>query len=496
MAPESWWKRAVFYRIDPARFQDSNGDGTGDLPGIVQRLDYLQSIGVDALLLDGHFDPDALGDLVREASQRHLRVILTLDATTAQEGKDALLNTVHGWLSAGVAGVLVPKPGESDADNAAYAVLTTSIRQMLRNFPGERILLSDPVPLGMMPGAAAAGARRGGSAPATGAQLVTAAALPVSTAGVAQLRASLAGATQGQNPEQNGLLRFAADPATGSPNAVADAALLLASRDAALFDFGDEIGLDTFPTAQNGKKADGESLPVMQWTPSNHTPAPVEQSDKPTPAQNETVYGAYHPYQPPPRGLAGPVPPTPHVAVDANIPPDPPAPDSLPGFTSGTLPVQPVEGARVNVITQDRDPKSILNAYRALIGLHHDNPALRNGLQYVLDRDAQGALVWLRRAPAGSRTSANVVVAANLTDKPVTLSLDADMAGVGMRGGALRPLLAYSQQALTGETTEELSLPPHAVFVGEVYRSGAGANEPAPRVHGGGRRHSRHRVRR
>jgi alpha-glucosidase len=44
-----WWKSAVFYQIYPRSFADSDGDGVGDLKGIVERLDYLQWLGVDAI---------------------------------------------------------------------------------------------------------------------------------------------------------------------------------------------------------------------------------------------------------------------------------------------------------------------------------------------------------------------------------------------------------------------------------------------------------------
>src|ERR1700747_482455 len=44
-----WWRHAVIYEIYPRSFQDSNGDGVGDLNGIAQRLDYLQRLGVDAI---------------------------------------------------------------------------------------------------------------------------------------------------------------------------------------------------------------------------------------------------------------------------------------------------------------------------------------------------------------------------------------------------------------------------------------------------------------
>ena len=95
---EPWWKHAVFYEIYPRSFQDSNGDGVGDLNGITQRLDYLQSLGVDAIWLTPIYpspqvdfgydvsdytaiDPQygTLQDfdrLVQEASRRRIRVLM------------------------------------------------------------------------------------------------------------------------------------------------------------------------------------------------------------------------------------------------------------------------------------------------------------------------------------------------------------------------------------------------------------------------------------
>jgi alpha-glucosidase len=46
-----WWQRAVFYEIAPISFQDSNGDGQGDLPGLIARVDYLEWLGIDAVWL-------------------------------------------------------------------------------------------------------------------------------------------------------------------------------------------------------------------------------------------------------------------------------------------------------------------------------------------------------------------------------------------------------------------------------------------------------------
>ena len=98
MTEPLWWQRGVIYQIYPRSFQDSNGDGVGDLPGIISRLDYLADLGVDAIWLSPHYpspqedfgydvadytgvDPmyGTLADfdqLVHEAHRRDLRVII------------------------------------------------------------------------------------------------------------------------------------------------------------------------------------------------------------------------------------------------------------------------------------------------------------------------------------------------------------------------------------------------------------------------------------
>jgi len=50
-----WWRGAVIYQIYPRSFQDSNGDGIGDLNGITQRLEHIASLGVDAIWLSPFF---------------------------------------------------------------------------------------------------------------------------------------------------------------------------------------------------------------------------------------------------------------------------------------------------------------------------------------------------------------------------------------------------------------------------------------------------------
>jgi alpha-glucosidase len=97
-AQDPWWRHAVIYEIYPRSFQDSNGDGVGDINGITSRLDYLRDLGIDAIwispmypspLVDFGYDISdytaidplygTLADfdrLVSEAKKRDIRVIM------------------------------------------------------------------------------------------------------------------------------------------------------------------------------------------------------------------------------------------------------------------------------------------------------------------------------------------------------------------------------------------------------------------------------------
>ncbi|KIW22647.1 uncharacterized protein PV07_10924 [Cladophialophora immunda] len=52
---QKWWKEAVVYQIYPASFKDSNGDGVGDIPGIMSKLDYIRDLGVDVVWVCPHY---------------------------------------------------------------------------------------------------------------------------------------------------------------------------------------------------------------------------------------------------------------------------------------------------------------------------------------------------------------------------------------------------------------------------------------------------------
>jgi oligo-1,6-glucosidase len=59
-----WWKEATFYQIYPASFKDSNDDGWGDIRGILEKIDYIASLGVHVVWLSPMFDSPQI-DMVR-----------------------------------------------------------------------------------------------------------------------------------------------------------------------------------------------------------------------------------------------------------------------------------------------------------------------------------------------------------------------------------------------------------------------------------------------
>ena len=97
---QKWWKNAVVYQIYPRSFQDSNGDGIGDLKGIIQRMEYLGELGIDAIWLspvykspqdDNGYDIadyqdielmfgclDDMEALIEEAKKYNIRIIMDL----------------------------------------------------------------------------------------------------------------------------------------------------------------------------------------------------------------------------------------------------------------------------------------------------------------------------------------------------------------------------------------------------------------------------------
>ena len=87
---EIWWRHGVFYQIYPRSFQDANGDGVGDIKGIIDRLPYLRTLGIDAIWLSPIF-PSPMADFGYDISD--YTGVDPLFGTMADF--DALLDAAH-----------------------------------------------------------------------------------------------------------------------------------------------------------------------------------------------------------------------------------------------------------------------------------------------------------------------------------------------------------------------------------------------------------------
>ena len=157
----SWLSDAVFYQIYPSSFQDSDGNGIGDIPGIISRLDYIKSIGVTAIWLnpiyvsgwtDGGYDiidfykvdprfgtNSDLVELVRQAHSRGIKVVMDLVAghssdqnewfLQSREAPDLRYSDYYIWPSFKPEDP-APRPGET----LDYAALMNSSAALVRKF--------------------------------------------------------------------------------------------------------------------------------------------------------------------------------------------------------------------------------------------------------------------------------------------------------------------------------------------------------------------------
>jgi glycosidase len=134
---DAWWKHSILYEVDPHGFSPEG------LHGIAQRLDYIHSLGADAVLLT-HIAPDAthpqsldpaigtlddLDDLSRQASTRNMRILLDLGALPANTDLNSLARL---WLNRGLAGFRIADPQQAD-----------QLRKIASAYIGERIVIGD-----------------------------------------------------------------------------------------------------------------------------------------------------------------------------------------------------------------------------------------------------------------------------------------------------------------------------------------------------------------
>ncbi len=192
--------------------------------------------------------------------------------------------------------------------------------------------------------------------------------------------------------------------------------ILFASRGAALFYYGDEIGMKTTPPT---RKADvKDPIGITGW------PREKGRDGERTPMQWDASGNA--------------------------------------GFTKGTpwLPVPP-SAATINVEAEKSDPNSLLAWYQSLIRLKKTNPAVAGGANIMLDAENTKVLSWLRQAPK----AAEVVVTVNFTSAPQTVNLAAG--GSGLKPAHLHTLLK-TPGGPDPVSLSRIALGPYGVYIGEL----------------------------
>ncbi|KAJ8256508.1 hypothetical protein COCON_G00186600 [Conger conger] len=158
--PLQWWQRALFYRMQPALLLSAHGDGPGGINGVRDRLPYLESLGVGALVLEGLFPQDGtpsdlmqfnetLGtlaqfqQLVTEGHSAGVKILLDLCNLDLSDGpaetSGPVQNALQFWLEQGVAGF-----GICDTDVAYSEQTLQEWRALVQDYnqeDNERILM-------------------------------------------------------------------------------------------------------------------------------------------------------------------------------------------------------------------------------------------------------------------------------------------------------------------------------------------------------------------
>ncbi len=460
---ERWWESAILYRLNPLTFQHPKGLGA-----VVQRLDYLQSLGVDALVLSpfpleaagargpsasaatAPFDAaygteDDLALLVKEASRRHMRVLVDLPFNSTLSD-DETADAARFWLSRGVAGLSLTdaslSPTEIAPRNRALTAAQTASRlamlgRLCASYPGQRILFWD---------------------------------LPESAS-----TSSLSAASPGH------ILRRTAHRQTATAPRVAAAGASLAKAP--------QLVLDGRLLQQNRWQA-AELRALLQASPHPVFPlaTPVLASDQEgRPRSVDRFSDDTHPVeiarqtaallllgQPVPELYAG-------QEIGRQTASSPPAAAS--GEPSP-------EASSAQAALEEEDEHSLLNWYRRLSNVRHAELAVRAGSLDVLALDhlAHPDLVaWIRSPRPGAIGAAPVLILCNLSARAVTVSLTAELRarGIAVGTGLLRTLASSAPAADLSRPVplSGIALAAYGVYVGELRLQPGLESVPVPARH-------------
>jgi hypothetical protein len=444
---EPWWEGAVLYQIDPLTFQDSKDDGFGDLKGVIQRLDYLQGLHVDAIVLSPFqlqlefgrtagvpaFDPkygseEDLDQLVQEAARRKMRLFVDVPMD-ASHSTQQNLDEARFWLSRGIAGLrLTGDARETALPQAQLADRLRQLQKLCATYAGQRVLLWDLPET--MPVAASAPRQHHATAtasPLPNAQMtVNRRLLAMNTFTANELRVALAapaGASTQVPVSDTGNHARSFDRFGDSGNEVKIAKLLatglLLGGGAPMLYFGQEIGMATTPAPGDGAKTVDPT--PMQW-------------------------------------------------------------GSDPAFSrADSWMNMGRNAASANVALEDNDADSLLNWYRRLSALHHESIALHSGTIQLIAETNPDIVAWVR-TPAANGVP--VVVVCNLTNRVLRVSVAAEVRRLGIEPGpgmmhtltstgltASSASLGVAKEPVSGPVSMNgIELEPFGVYVGEVPR--------------------------
>jgi len=542
-AKDHWWKHAVIYEVYPRSFQDSNGDGIGDLNGIISRLDYLHDLGVDAIWITplypspqvdfGYDISDYLAvdpqfgtfsdfdELIAEAKKRKIRVILdfvpnhtsdqhpwfrasrtsrndpkrdwyiwrdgkapgqppnnwlswfghsawAFDPTSGQyyyhyfypqqpdlnwrnpEVRAAMFDVLRFWLRRGVDGFRLdavsrlfedselrddpvlpgtnaygdPNIQHKYTDNLPEVhEILRDFRKVVSEFPGDPVLISEAdepniSELTKMYGPQGDEIQLPMDFQVADVNRLSAPVFRQLFKEVEQNASSDQPYIFFSNHDQPRQWDRYGDGIHNDAIARLMAALLLTTQATPQMYYGEEIGMRTTPPRRREDVRD--PIGKLGW------PEEKGRDGERTPMQWDSSVNA--------------------------------------GFTTGTpwLPV-PESANRYNVEVEKRDPESLLNFYKRLISLRRSRPALRVGSYVALNPEDENVFSYLRKTEDGRHA---IIVALNMS--PAAHAVSFDLASLGYVGASLHSLLVSPSRALGPESSDSLSLPPYAVFIGEI----------------------------
>jgi alpha-glucosidase len=422
---DPWWKSSVFFDIVAL-----SGDYP-DFKAIAARLDALQGLGIDALIVPTPHLPselvhtqaagsssgsgtavangtpdsaiDDFDELVHEASRRNIRVLLNIAPYDPNGEAFVLSAAARFWLSHGIAGFRLISPAGASAQDSQ--TMLQQLRTLTSSAIGQRIVISsfDPSQASDAPMASPASRHAAVARVAPGAS---------TDHGQLQIDSRIGASA----PEAVRLRPLIADT-LGQPNLVLDVHGAVAKPVA---------GAPTEPLAAKGLAAilltthaagmiDSQQLPGLPATPSPATPA---------------------------------------------------ATTARPAVNLGSQAVRPAAAV-------SRAP-TLLQWYHELVSLHHGNPAVRNGSITFLDFDSQNALVYVIQPVQGGRIQSGplnppLVFVCNLSGKPLQLSLMDALKSLSLRGSFLRTVLR-TDDGMGAQDLSSVAVPAYGVYIGELKR--------------------------